>query len=249
LSNLKFVKKGKLTMRPYRIPIGKHLLRSIVCSLLFFAVAIVVFAEEAKVSTRPITDADAVLAVYHEDWCLNSAGEPAIILVAWPDGHIVWSGDRVKGGAPYRVGQIDPEKVALLLKRFDRDGLFADEKLSRANFGPDSAFTTLYVKSGKNKVEMNSWHELAEESGSGVADHHGISSLQGQHRLAVLRESPAEYLFFRFVWSETRGKLASLIPSESTASAGKPIMEAGVLSWHDEPTPPAPKNTDKSSRK
>src|SRR5262249_23558051 len=71
---------------------------------------------------------DSVLAVYREDWGLASSGEPAIILVAWPDGHIIWSGDRLKGGAPYRAGHADPKRVTALLARFHKDGLFADEK-------------------------------------------------------------------------------------------------------------------------
>ena len=178
-------------------------------------------AQEPKPAMRPITDTESVLAVYREDWGLHSGGEPAIIFAAWPDGLIVWSGDRLMGGPPYRAGHIDPKRVAALLSRFEKDGLFADKKLNDANFGPDSQFTTLFIKSGKKQVKMCSWHELMERSDKLVADDHGAAVLDGRRRLDVLRKTPADYLFYRFVWSETRSRLADLIPGESTATDGR----------------------------
>jgi len=203
------------------------------------------FADEPKETMRPITEADSVLAVYREDHGLRSTSGPAIILVAWPDGHVVWSGDRLKGGAPYRAGQIEPTKVAALLARFDKDGLFADENLNQAHFGPDSQFISVFIKSGKQQVKMQSWHELFEESGKTVVDHRGVSALEGRRRLDVLRKAPAEYQFFRMVWSETRAKVSDLIPSEGFASAGKPVMSAGVLSWEEPDPKPKPAELEK----
>jgi hypothetical protein len=80
---------------------------------------------------------------------------------------------------------------------------------------------------------MSSWHDLMEESDKLVADHHGATVLDDRRRLDVLRKAPADYLFYRFVWSETRSRLADLIPAESTAIAGKPVMKAGKLSWQE----------------
>jgi hypothetical protein len=209
------------------------MLRSTACCLALGLCASVIFADEGKKVKRPISEAESVLAVYREDWGPTSNGEPAIILVAWPDGQVVWSGDRLNGGAPYHSGRIDPKRVTALLQRFDRGGLFADEKLNHAHFGPDSQFLTVFIKFGNAKVKMQSWHELFEASEKTVADHNGVSALEGHRRLDVLRKAPADYLFFRMVWSETRGKLADLVPSESSASVGKPVMKAGVLSWQD----------------
>src|SRR5262249_28647215 len=111
-------------------------------------------------ATRPITAAESVLAVYYQDHGLRSpAKDPGLILAAWPDGRVIWSGDRLRGGAPYRAGQVEPKKVAALLARFENDGLFADEKLNQARFGPDSEFITVLVKAGKRQVKMESWHE------------------------------------------------------------------------------------------
>jgi hypothetical protein len=125
-----------------------------------------------------------------------------------------------------------------LLARFDKDGLFGNEKLNQAHFGPDSQFITVLIKSGKKQVRMQSWHELYEASGNVAVDQDGASLLDGRRRLDVLRKASAEYLFYRTVWSEARSKLTDLIPSESTPSAGKPFMKAGVLSWQ-EPAPAA----------
>ena len=198
---------------------------------------------------RPISEADSVLAVYREDWGLDSPGEPAIILVAWADGHIVWSGDRLNGGAPYRAGHVDPKKLAAILSRFDKDGLFADEKLNHAHFGPDSQFITVFIKSGKKQVKMQSWHELFEVSDNVVVDHNGAGTREGRRRLDVLSKAPADYLFFRFVWSETRAKVTDLIPGKSNASAGKPVMKAGVFSWQELAAVPKPNSAGDPSKK
>ncbi len=190
-------------------------------------------ADEPKPASRPISEAESVLAVYRENHGLIASEEPAIIIAAWSDGFIVWSGDRLKGGAPYRAGRVDPKRVTALLTRLDKDGLLTDESLERPNFGPDSPFTTILVKSGKKQVEMCSWHELHEATDGLVVDHHGVSRLEGRRRLDVMRKAPADYLFYRFVWAETRSKMADLIPGESTASGGKLVMKAGKLSWQE----------------
>jgi hypothetical protein len=225
-------------------------MRQAAVSVLLFGLCVSALHPEApKQLMRPIAKADSVLAVYHEDGGLTSSGEPAIIFVAWPSGHMVWSRDRLKGGAPYRSGRVDPKKVTALLARFDKDGLFADDKLNRAHFGPDSQFITVLIKSGKKQVRMQSWHELFEASNNFVADRSGAALLGGRRRLDVLRKAPADYLFYRFVWSETRAKLTDLIPSESTGSAGKPFMKAGVLSWQEPAAIPKAQGTSKPSGK
>jgi len=60
---------------------------------------------------------------------------------AWPDGHVIWSEDRVRGGPPYWEGQVPPERVSALLKQVERDGAFGDKRLTQPCFGPDSSFT------------------------------------------------------------------------------------------------------------
>lgn len=186
-------------------------------------------------SLRPITNAEAVIAVCYEDWGLHSKGVPAVILAIWPDGHVVWSKDRLRGGAPYFSSQIDREKVSALLARFDEDGLFANKELNRVHFGPDSECVSIFVKFGRKQLKMQSWHELVEAAGEAIADSHGAGGLNGRRRLDVLRTQPADYLFYRFVWTETRGTLNELIPNESTDVSGECVMKQGILSWKESP--------------
>ena len=211
------------------------------------------WAGEPEHTTRPISDADSVLAVYYEAYGRPEPppGDAApgdtppenltIILGVWPDGHIVWSGDRLEGGAPYRVGRVDPKKVTALLSRFDADGLFADENQKFNYVVPDGPYVTVFIKSGKKKVTMCSCRELFEESGELVAESSGVGSLNGRHRLDVLRKAPADHLYFRFVWNETRARLSDLIPPESSVIAGRIVMKGGAVSWQEAKSGPLTK--------
>jgi len=213
---------------------GEIMLRYTIFIWLFVVSPSAIAVDEPKEITRPITDADSLIDIYWNDWGHFASKGSTIILLAWPDGHIIWSGDRLKGGAPYFTGDIDPKKVATLLARFDKDGLFADEKLSHLDRAIHSQFITVFIKSGKKKVEMQSWHELMEGTYDVVADQRGVTSdLEGRRRLDVLRKAPADYLFYRFVWAETRTKVSDLIPVERSVSAGKLVIRAGVLSWKE----------------
>jgi hypothetical protein len=205
------------------------------CLLIWLCRVPAVCADEVP-SPRPIEKADSVLAIYPENWGLfDGERVPVIILAIWSDGKIVWSSDRLNGGPPYLSGQIDPEKVASLLSDLERDGLFADNKLNVAHFGPDSHFTTLLVKSGKKQVTMQSWHERSEAGGKSIAGSRGVSGLAGQRRFQALSKEPAEYLYYRLVWSETRGKLIDLIPDVGTSVAGRPVTNDKGLAWQEAP--------------
>ena len=81
-------------------------------------------------------------------------------------------------------------------------------------------------------MEMQSWHELYEASGKVVAKDAGLEALNGRRRINVLHKESAEYLAFRLLWSETRGKLIDLIPNESQPSAGKLVRTGRAVSWH-----------------
>ncbi len=196
-------------------------------------------AASEEMAARPIEKADSVLAIFPEDHGLGSrARVPAVILAVWPDGYIVWSKDHLKGGTPYFAGQIDREIVTSLMSRLEQDGVFADKSLNNPNFGPDSEFTTLLVRSGKKELRMQWWHEVGEANGGAVAGSHGVSGLGGQRRFEALRKEPAEYLFYRFVWSETRGRLFDLIPNEGKRVSGKIVTTKGSASWVETPAEP-----------
>jgi len=193
-------------------------------------------ADDKLLGFRPIEMADSVLAIYPENLGLVRGPRiPAIILVIWPDGQVIWSTDRVNGGPPYFSGKVEPADVLVVLADVERDGLFADERLNDAHFGPDSGFTTLLVKWGKRQVKMQSWHERYEANGKTIAGSHGVSGLEGKRRFEALAKEPADYLHYRLVWSETRGRLIDLIPAAGKQVEGGPIMKDRRLVWQDAP--------------
>lgn len=200
-----------------------------------------------ELAARPIEKADSVLAIYPEDWGLASPARlPALILAIWPDGHVVWSKDRLKGGAPVFFGQIDREIVSSLISRLEHDGIFSDKSLNNANFGPDSVFTTLLVRSGKKELRMQSWHEVSEADGGARAGRRGVSGLGGQRRLEALREEPADYLYYRFVWSETRGRLIDFIPNDGKRVSGKMVTTNRGVAWVEMPAEPGAASSPKN---
>lgn len=185
--------------------------------------------------TRKPESGDPVLAIYPEDHGMGERDPESLVVAIWTDGRVVWSKDRLNGGAPYLAGRIDAEDVRSLLSRFEQDGLFADETLGNARFGPDSAYTTLLVRSGKKQLQMKSWHEVFEANGKAVAGRHGVSGLEGRRRLEALRNEPADYLFYRFVWSETRGRIIDLIPNEGKPVEGTVEVTGRGISWTELP--------------
>lgn len=184
-------------------------------------------------SPRAITEADSIIAVFTQDWGLASAGSPKLILTAWPDGYVVWSEDRIRGGEPYFAGQVARARVSAVFDRVTRDGGFDDERLAQACFGPDASFTSILFRHGEREVKMDSWHEMAEAEGRTVARSCGLSALSSERRLAVVKKEPAEFLYYRLVWSELRGLASSLLPPESHPVAGEVRREGGALSWHE----------------
>jgi hypothetical protein len=200
-------------------------------------------AEEPKPAAKPAGEADAVFAVYHCELGLSDRPGRSVIFAAWADGRVAWSKDRLYGGPPYRTGRVAVDRVADLLARLEANGLFADKKLSWMYAGGEHPeFLAIRVRSGKNVVHMSSWHELVEDSGKNVAIERRREALNGRHRLDVLREAPPDYRHFRFVWAETRARMAELIPVESTPTERKPVWEAGpVLYWQEQGTPPKSK--------
>jgi hypothetical protein len=185
---------------------------------------------------RPIEQADSVLAIYPEDWDLGARVRVSnLIFAVWSDGHVVWSKDRRKGGAPYFTSRVDPENVSFLLSRLEHDGVFADSALNNDYVGLDSRFTTLLIRSGKKELRMQSWHENVEFEGKSVAGRDGVHALNGQRRLAALKKEPADYLYYRLVWSETRGRLIDLIPNDGKRVSGRVVVTERGLAWREMP--------------
>lgn len=181
-------------------------------------------------TARPITEAASILAIYTQDWQLGVSDPVKIVVAAWEDGNIVWSEDRLNGGPPYRTARLGPSRLEEFLSSYETDGVFELDGLKRQHLGPDSAFTTMVLKTNGKQLEMRSWHELIEGRKQGNVRESGVFSPQ-RPRLQVLQEESREYLFYRFVWTEIRARALSLIPTEGELVDGNVIMESGKLSW------------------
>lgn len=182
-------------------------------------------------ATKPITNADSVFCIHTEDWGLDSSGGANLIVGIWSDGVVVWSGNRVEGGAPYFSAKIDPHAVSTAFKRITNRGVFDIPNLGRANWGPDSQFTAITFRDGDKQLRMESWHEIYEANGQTIAAESGLASLDDQKLLTALAEEPSKYLHYRMAWLELRLAAEQLIPKSGKETTGSAVMREGKLFW------------------
>ena len=144
-----------------------------------------------------------------------------LIVGVWGDGQVVWSDDRARGGKPYRVGRIEPAKVAKLLADLEAGGLFEERR--EVYFGPDSSYTVIAAETSSKRKWLGSWHDPAPKNPNVVVDEHGLSAVApGQPRP---KPSP-EYARFLEVWKRSRELIESAIPT-----TGEPLetLDAAVF--------------------
>jgi hypothetical protein len=181
---------------------------------------------------RPITQADTVLAVWYEDvgrcWHI-----PKLILAAWPDGHVVWSRNRVEGGPPYYMSDVEPQTIAAALTRFKEDGIFACRNLRRSR-GPsaDSPSQVLLLRFGLYRLKMETVHELYAGAPMVTLDQTPAILTRGTPVEALERES-ASALHFRLIWCELRRSLDDLIPASGELIDGELVMEGDRRFWRE----------------
>ena len=182
---------------------------------------------------RPITDADSVFAIYVQSYGLSTNGRAPdrLIFAAWPDGRVIWSENLTQGGKPYRTANIHPAMLEKVFTEIKRDGYFKDPSIAKSQFGPDATTTVIYVRTKRDQLRMQSWHELYEASGKVVATEAGLVPLTGRSRPEVLRGAAAEYLYYRLAWSELRLAAAALVPAESQVVAGNFEIRKDKAIW------------------
>lgn len=145
----------------------------------------------------------------------GDAFESSLIFAAWPNGRVVWSDDRLRGGAPYSEGSVEPRLIQDVLSQFESDGVFEKNQVQLTHLGPDLPFTTIVVKKGNSEVSLESSHDVLEATGKFVCTDVGDIPLNGQRRLDVLRKSSADYLSFRLLWSDAQLRFERLIAAAS----------------------------------
>lgn len=182
------------------------------CSLLFsLLLAFPVCSRAADLGTPTV-------AVITEGGNLGAEdSKPKIVVGIWPDGRIIWSRDSIRGGPPYLSATIPNVRLAELLGSIEAQHLFGDRYLSQGQFGPDSAFTTIWVQADGRRLKMRSWHELYETNPKVVALSNGLTALGGRTREDALRADKKDYQRYRSVWANLRKQISTLIPSEGEA--------------------------------
>lgn len=154
------------------------------------------------------------------------------LVFVFDDGRVLWSEDPVKGGAPFRVGQVPPSVLKALAGRVEGYDAAGRAALTTVSVGPDATHAVLYVRTdGDQHVLMKSWHPR-DPKAQFVATSRGLVSREGRDPAAVLAADTAEYRRFRQVWAELEGELTRL-----TASAGspKPVRATFTWAWVDWP--------------
>jgi hypothetical protein len=164
---------------------------------------------------RSVTASECVLAVYTRSsgMRLDRDQSVKVVIVVWGDGTIIWSSDLVRGGSPYRKARIDPEKISKVLSELSIRGAFEPSHLTESKMGPSSTFTTILIRNLGKELKMESWHELQEIDGKGIASDDGVGPLKGKKLWSSLENEPADYLHYRMCWLEIKLAAFSLLPT------------------------------------
>lgn len=75
------------------------------------------------------------------------------------------------------------------------------------NYGPDSSYREIVFFSRGRKVELRSWHPLAEQDSRLVASSSGLTSLDGMSREEFLAQDDETYLAQRRTFEEIEKRL------------------------------------------
>jgi hypothetical protein len=145
---------------------------------------------------------------------------PRILMVAWPDGRIVWSVDQIKGGPPFREAKVKPTNIREILTKFDRIGVFQKDSFQHSWVGPGSTYHSIWLCHDGKHTRVESWHERFETNPNLVVVNGGVTSLDGRKRADVIASDTKEFQEFRRLWSDLRGELKALIPKKGTPLAG-----------------------------
>lgn len=154
----------------------------------------------------------------------NWKSYPRILMVAWPDGRIVWSVDQTKGGPPFREAKVKPTTIREILTGCDRIGVFQKDSFQHSWVGPGSTYHSIWLCHEGKHTRVESWHERFETNPNLVVVNGGVTSLDGRSRADVIAADTKEFQEFRKLWSDLRAELKALIPKKGTPLEGSPKL-------------------------
>lgn len=180
------------------------------------------------VTTNPMsTDFDPSAKVDEHEL---SRWEPVrVVLLIWKDGTAIWSEDRVKGGAPYSLGYVDPAKIQGFTRTLEEKSYLNQEALNRYIWiAPHESYTLLGARGSKDELlQILSRHEIAETTHPEivVTSEATVPREMGKAKEQVIAEKDSgnyssEYLYMRGVWNEVKPSAMDLIPPTRTKVLG-----------------------------
>jgi hypothetical protein len=138
-------------------------------------------------------------------------GRAPLFVALWADGTLCWSEDRSGGGAPYRTARLPVERVEELHSKLCT-GLEPEPARGRLYGVHDHSITDIAVRCGSRVLGLSSCIESFESDPRLVATDHGIESLEGRDRTAVLAQQSPAMRQFRELWRECVDLIWSAVP-------------------------------------
>ena len=176
---------------------------------------------------EPVTRATPSIALTIAGGGMNADWEsyPSILMVAWPDGRVVWSVDPKKGGPPFRESSVNPSSIQAILTKFEKVGVFHKDSFHHSWLGSDSTYHSIWLCHGDKHTRVGTWHKLFETNPNLVVVNGGVTSLNGRNRADVIASDTKEFQEFRKLWSDLRSELAALLPKKGTPLGGPLKLE------------------------
>lgn len=150
---------------------------------------------------------------------------PRILMVAWPDGRVVWSVDQEEGGPPFREASVNPTTIKTTLTKFEKNGVFQKDTFRHSWFGPDSTYHSIWLCHEDKHTRVETWHELFETNPNLVVVNGGVTSLDGRKRADVIASDTKEFQEFRKLWTDLRSELTALTPKKGSPLDGPLKLE------------------------
>ncbi|MHC4741618.1 MAG: hypothetical protein ACYS8Z_06895 [Planctomycetota bacterium] len=151
-----------------------------------------------------------IIAIYVESGHRSPRTSVAMILAVWANGEAIWSKSWLGGGPPYFSGKIPSGKIEAFFEKLSDNRIFKDRIRNYSVSGLDVGCTTIYISRGKERVNMQSWHEQGESAGAVVTAESMI--FQGASEDDSLAAQPRWYRRFRDMWATIRQAADELVP-------------------------------------